>query len=278
MRQHRHRLIIYLATCWLVVALAACAGSQAQPAGPLTLHIAGSSSMQAALTELADAYQASHPNVVVDVRQGGSTAGLNDLLAGKADLAAVSWRTTGTTGGTGAPNGMQAIPVGRDAIALIVNPANPVHGLTLVQVKSLYEGQTLDWQGLGGTTAEPLLISREDGAGTRAAFEALVMGGERVTLNALVMPNSRAVADYVANHPAAIGYASMAELDDRVRALDVEGNAPTAANVRQGVYHLTRTLYLYAPSPAPAATRAFLDFVLSPAGQAIIAHHHVPVR
>jgi phosphate transport system substrate-binding protein len=92
------------------------------------------------------------------------------------------------------------------------------------------------------------------------------------------MPDSRAVVDYVAAHPAAIGYVSMSELNERVQALAIEGNAPTAANVRAGIYHLTRTLYLYAPTPAPAASQAFLDFALSPAGQALIAHHHVPIR
>jgi phosphate transport system substrate-binding protein len=274
MQRLRHLLRVYLTVGWLALALSACADNQARPQEPSTLHIAGSSSMQAALGELATAYQAAHPNVVVDVREGGSAVGLSELTEGKADLAAVSWRPTDAA----MPAGLQAIPIGRDAIALITYPTNPVHGLTLVQVKSLYQGETLDWQALGGSQAEPLLISREDGSGTRAAFEALVMGGERVTLNALVMPDSRAVVDYVAAHPAAIGYVSMAELSERVQALEIEGNAPTAANVRAGIYHLTRTLYLYVPTPAPAATQAFLDFALSPAGQALIAHHHVPIR
>jgi len=84
--------------------------------------------------------------------------------------------------------------------------------------------------------------------------------------------------DYVATHRAAIGYVTMAELDERVRGVPVEDAAPTAANVRAGIYHLTRLLYLYVPTPTPPATQAFVDFVLSPAGQAIVARHHVALR
>jgi phosphate transport system substrate-binding protein len=136
----------------------------------------------------------------------------------------------------------------------------------------------LTWEGAGGSTLEPIIISREDGSGTRGAFEQLAVGGERVTLNALVMPSTSAVVNYVAAHPAAIGYVTSAALTDTVRALAVEGNLPTAGNVRAGVYHLARVLYLYVPLPTPRATQSFLDYVLSPAGQAVIAKHHVALR
>ena len=125
---------------------------------------------------------------------------------------------------------------------------------------------------------EPLVISREDGSGSRAAFETLAMGGERVTLNALVLPTSQSIVDYVASHRNAVGYVSTGVLTDRVRAVPVEEVAPTAAMVRAGAYRLGRVLYLYAPQPAPAETRAFIDFVLSPAGQAIMARRLAPVR
>jgi phosphate transport system substrate-binding protein len=99
-----------------------------------------------------------------------------------------------------------------------------------------------------------------------------------VTPSALVMPNGQAAADYVARHPDAIAYVSMALLSDKVKALTIEDVPPTAANVRAGAYHLGRLLYLYAPDPTPRPTQDFLDFVLSPAGQVVIARHHVPLR
>jgi phosphate transport system substrate-binding protein len=104
------------------------------------------------------------------------------------------------------------------------------------------------------------------------------MGGDRVTLNARVLPTAAAVAEYVAAHPAAIGYVSMVQAGEPVNALWIEDTAPTAENIRSGAYHLNRLLYLYTPKQSPAATRAFLDFVLSPAGQSIVAQHHTPLR
>ena len=186
--------------------LAGCTTSRAARQEAVTLRVAGSTSMHLALQDLADNYQANHPNTIVDIRTGGSAVGLSGLMAAKADIAAVSWHAKDAE----ILPGLQAIPIARDAIAVIVHPSNPVRGLTLLQIKGLYQGEILGWETLGGTTDEPLLISREDGSGTREAFEAMVMGGERVTLNALVMPGSQAVVDYVAAHPTAIGYVSAA--------------------------------------------------------------------
>ena len=160
------------------------------------------------LRELGQAYQARHPNVLVDVQGGGSAIGISLLNAGEADLAAVSWQEEGSQ----PPDGLSAVPIGRDAVAIIVHPQNRVKGLTLLQVRAIYRGEILDWAAFGGPAEEPIVVSREDGSGTRTAFEALTMGGDRVTLNALVMPTSAAVVDYVAQHRAAIGYVTMAAL------------------------------------------------------------------
>jgi phosphate transport system substrate-binding protein len=230
--------------------------------------------MGPALADLAAAYQAQHPNVLVDLRNADSAVGMSELAASRADLAAVSW----TPSGQATPGAYRAIPVGRDAIALIVHPSNRVRNLTITQVRALYRGEILDWEALNGTPAEPVLVSREEGSGTRAAFETLAMAGDRVTLNALVLPNSRAVVDYVASHRDAVGYVSLALLDDRVTALQIEDRLPTAANVRSGAYHLTRLLYLCVASTPEPYVQRFLDFVLSPAGQAQIGKHNVPLR
>jgi phosphate transport system substrate-binding protein len=254
--------------------LAACSNRPAAAPTPISLRVTGSTSLSLVLEELAQAYQAEHPNVLVDIRSVGSTVGLEALGKGQADLAAISWRAADEK----LPDGMQAVPIARDGIAIAVHPRNTIPGLTLLQLRALFRGETSDWSALKGASSETVIVSREDGSGTRTAFETLAMGGDRVSLNALVMPTSQAVVDYVASHRGAVGYVSTGALTDDVRAVPVEDVAPTASAVRSGVYNLGRVLYLYAPNPTPPATQAFLDFILSPAGQAMVARHLVPIR
>jgi phosphate transport system substrate-binding protein len=159
-----------------------------------------------------------------------------------------------------------------------VHPGNRVAGFTLAQARSLFRGEIQDWAMLGGPSLEPSIISREDGSGTRQAFESTVMGGQRVTFNALVMPNTWAVVDHVSRHPEAVGYVSMSALTDTVRAVPIEGMLPVGPRVRDGAYHLVHYLYLLtAERPSPEVSR-FLDFVRSAEGQAIIERRHVSLH
>lgn len=249
------------------------AGERATPT-PSVLRIAGATSLQPALEALAAAYEADHPQVLVEVRGGGTAVGKQFLQRGQADLAAVSWRAPHE-----AKDGQwQAVPVARDGIAIIVHPSNPITGLTFLQLRAIYRGEILDWGAVGGAGGVPLVTSREEGSGTRAGFEAMVMRGEEVTLNAVVLPTSKAMIDYVASHRNAIGYVSTGALTNRVRVVAVEETMPTPEMLRAGAYPLGRVLYLYAPrTPSPAA-KSFMDFALSPSGQAVIGRHLVPIR
>ncbi len=259
---------------FLLLLLGACRGPTLADTQPVTVRVVGATSFTSDLADLAAAYQADHPQVLIDVQGTDTAAGLRSLDNKEADLAAVSWQPAGTP----LPSGLQAIPVARDGVAMIVHPGNPITGLTLLQVKALFEGEVLEWGTVGGRDEPPLVVSREDGSGTRDAFEAMVMGSERVTLDAVVMPSSQAVVSFVAGHANAIGYVTMGEINDRVKALRVEDESPSPANVRAGAYPLTRLLYLYWPDPPLPAAQGFVDFVTSPAGQAIVARRHVPLR
>jgi phosphate transport system substrate-binding protein len=92
----------------------------------------------------------------VDVRGGGSGAGLAELQRGGVDLAAISWLPPDQA----APEGLRAVPVGRDAIAMIVHPQNPISSLTILELRALYRGEVLDWTALGGPAEAPVLVSR----------------------------------------------------------------------------------------------------------------------
>jgi phosphate transport system substrate-binding protein len=253
--------------------LSACAAGPTPTPAPTRLRIAGSTTMTPVLNELAAALQTQNPNLLVEVQGGGTTIGWDELRAGRVEMAALShWDETQPV-----PEDVQLIPVARDGIAVIVHPRNPISNVTSLQLRALFGGEVLDWRGLGGIEGEPQIVSREDGSGTRAAFEARVMGGQRVTLNALVMPTTTAVVDYVAAHPLAVGYASMSAVDERVRVVPVEGMAPTKADAQTGAYYLARTLYLAAEAPFSPAVRTVVDFAGSAAGQKILESRFPPL-
>jgi len=256
--------------CHLIF-LTSC-GATVQPPAPVYLKAAGSTTMTPLMQDLAAAFHERQPWVTIDTNGGGSALGKEIAAAGQVDLGLTSWLPDGP------PEGLQATVVARDGMALIVHPTNPITGLTLIQVRELFFGSLGDWQAVGGASSPVQVVSREDGSGTRAAFEAMVMQGERVTPTALVMPNSQAVVDYVARDPRAIGYASMGYVNDKVRVVAVEGLLPTPQSVSRGEYHLTRDLVILSQLGASAPVRSFLDFALSPAGQAIVGRRYGRVR
>lgn len=254
--------LIYVTACRATV----------EPPKQVYLKASGSTTMLPLLEELASAFHERQNLVTIDINGGGSALGSALAAAGQVDLGLTSWLPDGPA------EGLQATVVARDGIALVVHPTNPITGLTLVQVHDLFSGRVVSWEEVGGRSGWVQTVSREDGSGTRAAFEALVMQGDRVTPMALVMPNSQAVIDYVAGDPLAIGYVSMGYLDSQVHPVPVEGLLPTPENVSRGEYHLTRELVILSRPGAPPQVKAFLEFVLSPAGQAIVARRYGRVR
>ena len=261
-----------LTVCFFSLGGCSVESSTALPAGEL--RISGSTSMTPLLEDLATGFVAVHPGVEVQVLGGGSEVGLAERQAGSAELAAVSWLAP-----EGASQlGPQPHAVALDALVLIVHPANRTSSLTFLQARALFRGEVLDWTSYGGPEAEPVIVSREEGSGSRKAFEEVVMGGDRVTLNALVLPNSAAVVEYVAIHPNAVGYVSSIYVNDRVKALAIEGVFPSYEHLRSGAYPIIRTLYLVTPSTEGAAAAAFRSYVVGVEGQAIVARRCIPLR
>jgi len=264
--------------CWVLGTLLAACGTAVTPPAPLMLR-----------TDLATAYAQSHPHVRLEIEGGGSRLGLERLQMGEIDLAACSWLPLSAESAEDeTPQPYAATPIAWDGVAIVVHPGNPVDELTLLQLRSIYAGWTLDWQDVGSKAGDILVVSREDGSGTRAALEQQLMGEQPVTLTAIVMPSSTAVIEYVTRHSTAIGYVSMGYLtpsgqEDKEtkrqgEVLRIEGAYPTPDTVQGGIYHLTRPLYLVAPSEPDGETLAFVDFVLSPAGQAIVGQQYGRVR
>jgi len=238
---------------------------------PVHLKVAGSTSMQPLLEDLAQAYTERHRHVTIVVEGRGSLVGIELVRQGEANIGMTSWR------GPEDPS-LWSVPIALDGIAIVVHPQNPVEGLTLLQLRDVFFGRVWDWRDVGGRSGEIVVVSREDGSGTRVVFEELVMKGRRVTPTAVVMPSSRAVVEYVAGHPEAIGYVSMGYLSPEVKALKIEEVAPTPKTVRRGDYHLFRPLFLITRGEPTGEVKRFIDFVLSPVGQSIVGRKYGRVR
>jgi phosphate transport system substrate-binding protein len=159
------------------------------------------------------------------------------------------------------------VVVARDGLAIVVNSANPVTGLTLTQLRDLFSGRIRNWKEIGGKDEPVRPITREEGSGTRESFVNLVMGKERISRRALAQESNGAVKELVKGDPAAIGYMSLGLVGTEIKAVPVEGAQPTAENVLAGRYTLARPfLFVTKGAPTPEA-QGFIDYVLSPTGQ-----------
>jgi phosphate transport system substrate-binding protein len=273
------------------------------------ITIGGATAMHPVLQALTAEYTRRHPNVLFTISGGGSTLGEEMALNRRVDLGASTLFPPGEP--TPAQRALVRVPIGVDGVAVIVHSSNTVEGLTGEQLRALYSGTILDWSEVGGAAGEVLLVSREDGSGSRILFEDEIMQGEAVSLTAVVMPTSQDVVEYIAKTPNAIGYVSrglvMAQESSvatrtptpanivteaitptlaatptpvgmRVRVLAVDGELPTLAALRMQSYPLIQPLYLVSRGQTWGNVRQFVDFVLSPAGQNIMRRYHLPVR
>lgn len=247
----------------LLILLAACAPP---PRKPAQMQLVGSDSMHALAQSLADAYTQSRPYVTITIRATNSENGLR--------AAREYTNTIGLVARAIKPNeldGARAVVVARDGIAAIVHPSNPINAIMRSQLVQVFSGEILTWP-LGPMAGKPIVVvSREEGSGTRHAFETMAMQGTRVTRTALVMPSEAAVVDFVAREPTAIGYASMHAVTANVRALTIDDVPLTRETVESQKYPFVRALSFIVPQNADAAMQEFVAFVSSAEGQRIIA-------
>jgi len=256
----------------LAVVLVVVAGCRPSQRGGLT--IAGSTSVQPIAELLADRYMERHPASLIDVQGGGSSAGIRAALSGAAEIGMSSRELKPDE------SGLQAHLMARDAIALIVHPSNPVRALTKEQVRGIFSGRVTRWEEVGGPPAEITFITREEGSGTRGAFEELVMGEDtEIAADGIVQDSTGAARAIVAGDPHAIAFISLGMVTPEVVAVALEGVQPTPETAANGTYPLTRPfLLLTNGKPSPKA-QEYLDFVVTPESQATITEEgYIPAQ
>lgn len=239
-----------------------------------TLSMNGSTSMEKVIKAVNGAFMEKNKGVTVNLNLTGSGTGIQEASEGKCDIGNSSRKLKDEEA-----EKLDATVVGLDGIALVVNPANKLEDITLQDLAKVYSGEITNWKELGGDDKAIVVIGREDGSGTRDGFESIVMG-DKEPKYAQELESTGSVINAVATTDGAIGYASLANVDETVKALKVGGVEATEENVKSGAYEVQRPFICATLKGSDnKLVKAYLDFILSEEGQALVlAQGAVPVK
>lgn len=236
------------------------------------ISISGSTTVFPIAQMTAEMYMDINPNINISVRGGGSGVGIAALMNGQTDIANASRPIKTKEQKSARENGIDPFEtiIAMDGIAIIVNPANKIINLTSDQLKNIYNGKTINWKELGGESAPIVIISRDYSSGTFEVFKELVLCGDKVRDDALLLASNKAVVTTVSNTPGAIGYIGFGFLSDKVKAISINDIMPLEETVNNGTYELARALYMYTNGKPKGEIKDYLDYILSEQGQLIV--------
>jgi len=229
------------------------------------ITVAGSTSVEPFAELLAEEYMSRNPASHIYVQGGGSTAGVEAAMTRAANIGMSSRSLLPKE------KNLHTLTIAKDAIAIIVNPKNPIHDLSMDQVRSVFSGNVKNWSELGGLPRPIVLVNREEGSGTRESFQKFVMEKEEISLDSLVQNTNGAIRQVVSNDLNAIGYLSLGLVNDQVKALKISGIKPDLTNIESGRYALVRPFLFVLDGEPTGEVKAFLEFVLSPTAQKLLA-------
>lgn len=232
-----------------------------------TVATDGSTSMEKVIGYLSEAFMQENPNVKVTYNPTGSGSGIEAVGKGSCDIGLASRDLTDDE----KASGLTQTTIAVDGIAMIVNPDNGVEDLTLDQIAQIYTGAITNWKDVGGSDGDIVVIGREAASGTRDGFETITDTKDKCKY-AQELTSTGDVIQTVAGNPNAIGYASLADLNDSVKAIKVGGVAPTEDTVKDGSYKIQRNFNLITKDGTKLsdAAQAFFDYCTgSDAGQYI---------
>jgi len=264
----RHPFFIFpLILC--VLGPPSCRGGRVQK----DLIVAGSTSIQPFADKWAEVFMEKRPGLGINVQGGGSSAGIQACKSGACQIGMSSRELKKDE------KDLTEIVIARDGLAIIVHPSNPVRGATLAQVKQIFSGDLTNWKFLGGPDKAITVVTREEGSGTRGAFQELVMGKIRIFRGAITEDSNGTVREIVAHDPHSVGFISLGLVNEQVRALALDGVEGSEASIVAGRYKLVRPFLFLTKGEPTGSAKEFIDFVLSDEGQALVKKEGlIPVK
>jgi phosphate transport system substrate-binding protein len=281
----KHRLLKLLICC-LVLGFPACGGGErratdgAQPraASNRPITIKGSDTMVILGQRFAEEYMRQNSGVVLQVNGGGSGTGIAALINGTVDLAQSSRPMKSAEKESAEKNrGSKLIetPVALDALAVFVHAGNAIKELSIEQIAAVYTGRITNWSQLGGENRTIVIYGRENNSGTYEYFREHVLQKADFTPRVQTLSGTAAVINAVSRDANGIGYGGIAYASD-IHTLAVRADAsspaylPTEDNVANGTYPVSRNLYFYWFENSRPEIRQFVEWTISPAGQAVV--------
>jgi len=279
----KQKIIILLLVCSLVVT-SCSSSSDGSGATETYIENKGSDTIVNLALAWAEKYQGDHPDVRISVTGGGSGTGIAALINGTVDIANASRQIKKEEIEQAQANGIEPLEhiIARDAIAVIVNPENPVNQLTLKQISDIYSGKISNWKEVGGDDRPIVRLSRETNSGTHVYFLETVLrlgSKEDKTLfstDTLLLPSSEGIIAEVRQNPNAIGYDGLGYVPDDLKMIAIaedEGGAyvlPSIPTVNDKTYPIARDLYMYTNGQPEGLLKEYLDWILSAEAQQIV--------
>ncbi|KAB7672597.1 phosphate ABC transporter substrate-binding protein [Bacillus sp. B1-b2] len=256
----------------LIAVLTACTSNsesdnQASNNSHSTLAISGSTSVGPLAEKLAAKYK-EQDHTKIEINQIGSSAGITNAMNGVSEIGMSSRDLKDEEKGN-----LKEVIIAYDGIVVVTHPSNKVKNLTLNQVKEIFTGEITNWSQVGGDDMEIVVVSREDGSGSRDAFQEIVeySSGDLIK-NSIIASGNGNIKTTVANNKHAVGFVSFEYIDDSISTIDIDGVQATAENVLDKKYSLSRPfLFVYKEGNLTESGQNFIDFILSDKGQKIAA-------
>ena len=264
----------------LAVLSVSCSSSQSsQSSSDTTAYIEnkGSDTIVNLALAWAEYYQGEFPNVRISVTGGGSGTGIASLINGTVDIANASRQIKSEEIEEAQSNGVDPVEfvIARDAIAVIVNPENPVNELTLQQISDIYSGKISNWSEVGGDDRPIVRLSRETNSGTHVYFlETVLRLGEKdndtfFSRNTLLLPSSEGIIAEVRQNPNAIGYDGLGYVPHDLKMIAIAREAggeyvlPSVETVNNAAYPIARDLYMYTAGEPTGTVKIYLDWIMT---------------